>query len=125
MRISDWSSDVCSSDLFKVGAGTISPPGPLAPPNTTQVEVTGAQSVIDWTPTDSAPTGGPIDFMPAGNTLEFYGPGQYTVLNRFIGPAAPPRTVAFNGAVNRYIGRSAARRVGKESVHGSRLWGYP
>src|SRR3546814_13484245 len=105
MRISDWSSDVCSSDLAALAfggpamaqvAGTgqvvggnvngvISPPaahGGAGPAGSTQVEVTGAQTIINWTPTDNAPTGGALDFLPAGNTLEFYGPAQSPVLNR-------------------------------------------
>src|SRR3546814_10248769 len=119
MRISDWSSDVCSSDLcaiaaamtalahggsalaqvagtgeFAIGSGTISPPGPLgpgAPPNSTQVTVNGAQTVINWTPDDTAPSRGPIGFLPTRSHLVFSGPGDSTVLTRLIAPADAAR----------------------------------
>ena len=108
------------------GSGTISPPaalGPTAPPNSTQVEVATPQTIINWTPTDNAPTGGAIDFLPAGNTLEFYGTGDYTVLNRFVdaGGGSLARQVALNGTVNSYIG---SRFATGGNVQGGNIWFY-
>src|SRR3546814_692493 len=114
VRISDWSSDVCSSDLP-------GPLGPGAPPNSTQVTVNGAQTVINWTPDDTAPSGGPIDFLPTISNLEFYGTGDYTVLNRFIGPAAAGRPVALNGTVSSYVGSPF---VTGGNVQGGNIWFY-
>src|SRR3546814_18478847 len=37
------------------------------------------------------------------SNLELYGTGDYTVLNRFIGPAAAARPVALNGTVSSYV----------------------
>lgn len=111
------------------GAGTIQSTGqPGIPPATTRVTTTTAQTIINWTPTDTAPAGAPIDFLPATNTLEFYGTGQYTVLNRFI--AVDPltglnipisRQIALNGTVNSYIGSPAA---GAGAVQGGNIWFY-
>src|SRR3546814_17297636 len=42
MRISDWSSDVCSSDLLKVCPGTLRPLSEI--PDDWQVSVTGTES---------------------------------------------------------------------------------
>src|SRR3546814_3554653 len=118
VRISDWSSDVCSSDLP-------GPLGPGAPPNSTQVTVNGAQTVINWTPDDTAPSGGPIDFLPTISNLEFYGTGDYTVLNRFIGPAAAARPVALNGTVSSYVGSPFVTggnvQGGRSEVHTAEL----
>src|SRR3546814_6997075 len=94
MRMSDWSSDVCSSDL-------------------------GAQTVINWTPDDTAPSGGPIDFLPTISNLEFYGTGDYTVLNRFIGPAAAARPVALNGTVSSHVDSPF---VTGGNVQGGNIW---
>ncbi|SNS57732.1 beta strand repeat-containing protein [Sphingopyxis indica] len=108
------------------GSGSISPPdplGPTAPPNSTQVEVSTPQTIINWTPTDDAPTGGTIDFLPAGNTLEFYGTGDYTVLNRFVDAAGGSigRQVALNGTVNSYVG---SRFASSGNVPGGNIWFY-
>ena len=80
-----------------LSAPTISPPGP----GPTTVTTTGAQTIIDWTPSN-APVGGVIDFLPAGNTLNFTGTGQYIVLNRFVSGAGLPIAdqIAINGTVN-------------------------
>ena len=106
--------------------GVISPPaphGPTGPAGSTQVQVTGAETIINWTPTDNAPTGGAIDFLPAGNTLEFYGPGQYTVLNRFTDASGGSigRQIALNGTVNSYIG---SRFATGGNAQGGSIWFY-
>lgn len=108
------------------GSGSISPPdplGPTAPPNSTQVEVSTPQTIINWTPADDAPTGGAIDFLPAGSTLEFYGTGDYTVLNRFVDAngGSIGRQVALNGTVNSYVG---SRFAGSGNVQGGNIWFY-
>jgi len=119
-------AQVAGTGQIVSGSGTIAPPqplGPTAPPNSTQVQVTGPETIINWTPTDSAPTGGAIDFLPEGNTLEFYGTGQYTVLNRFVdaGGGSIGRQVALNGTVNSYIGSPFA--TGGNAQGGS-IWFY-
>lgn len=119
-------AQVAGTGQIVSGSGTISPPdplGPTAPPNSTQVQVTGAETIINWTPTDNAPTGGAIDFLPAGNTLEFYGPGQYTVLNRFTDASGGSigRQVALNGTVNSYIG---SRFATGGNAQGGSIWFY-
>jgi len=112
-----------------MGNATISPPAPGAtPPNTTNVVTTTNQTIINWTPTDTAPTGAPIDFLPFGNTLNYYGSGQYTVLNRFIAinpltglPVPISRQIALNGTVNSYVGSPTAT---SGNVQGGNIWFY-
>lgn len=81
------------------GSATISTVG------STQTVNIGAGSpvtTINWTPTDSAIGGGPINFLPQGQTVAYVGSPlasvPYTVLNRIL-PADPTRSVAFNGAI--------------------------
>ena len=83
-----------------VGAGTSI--NSNAGTNTTTVNVTQAQSIINWVPTDAAPTGGAIDFLPVGESWNFSGSGDYTVLNRFVngGGGTLSRQIALNGTVN-------------------------
>lgn len=97
------------------GTGTITPPGPSA----TTVTTTSPQAIVHWTPTDSAPTGGAIDFLPTGNTLNFVGTGNYTVLNRFVdaGGGSLSRQIALNGTVNSTIGSTTGPR-------GGNIWFY-
>lgn len=110
------------------GGGTIQSTGqPGIPPATTRVTTTTGQTIINWTPTDTAPAGAPIDFLPATNTLEFYGTGQYTVLNRFIAidplsglPIPISRQIALNGTVNSYVNGPA----GVPPVQGGNIWFY-
>ncbi len=109
-----------------LSGATISPPGPGAPANTTNVQTTGAQTIINWTPTDTAAAGGAIDFLPTGSTLNFYGTGQYIVLNRFIaidplsGAVIPiSRQIGLNGTVNSYVGPA-----GGSTTQGGNIWFY-
>jgi hypothetical protein len=83
-----------------VGAGTSI--NSNAGTNTTTVSVTQAQSIINWVPTDTAPTGGAIDFLPVGETWSFSGSGDYTVFNRFVNGTGGTlsRQIALNGTVN-------------------------
>jgi hypothetical protein len=77
----------------------------ISTPGTTNVNLpnTSERATITWTPTDTATGGGPIDFLPSGNIVNYTGDagasGPYTVLNRII-PADISRSVAFNGTVN-------------------------
>ncbi len=120
---------VQGSGQVVMGNATISPPAPGAtPPNTTNVVTTTNQTIINWTPTDTAPTGAPIDFLPFGNTLNYYGSGQYTVLNRFIAinpltglPVPISRQIALNGTVNSYVGSPTAT---SGNVQGGNIWFY-
>lgn len=94
------------------GGATISPPASDAPTN---VFTSGPQSIIDWTPSNT-PVGGVVDFLPAGNTLNFFGTGDYVVLNRFVSGAGTPITdqVALNGTVNGF----------NSSSQGGSIWFY-
>ncbi len=111
---------VAGSGNVTLGNATISPG---APANTTDVVTSTGQTIINWTPTDNAATGGAIDFLPAGNTLNFYGAsGQYTVLNRFVSNTGLSigRVVALNGTVNSFVGAPA----NPNSFQGGNIWFY-
>lgn len=86
----------------QVGAGTTVDSTTV--PNTTTVTLGGlnSQSIINWVPTDVAPTGGAIDVLPTGNTWNFIGEGDYVVLNRFTNGAGDSlaRQIAISGTVN-------------------------
>src|SRR3546814_408368 len=86
---------------------------------TTTTTVTQAQNVINWVPTDTAPTGGDIDILPSGSTWDFIGTGDYTVLNRFVngGGGSLSRQIALNGTVNAYVGSTSGPR-------GGNIWFY-
>ncbi|WP_443028999.1 beta strand repeat-containing protein, partial [Sphingopyxis sp. HXXIV] len=106
-----------------LGTATIAP----TVPGTTRVTTNGAQTIINWTPTDTAPNGAPIDFLPATNTLEYFGNGNYTVLNRFIAidplsglPIPISRQIALNGTVNSYVNGPA----GVPATQGGNIWFY-
>lgn len=92
-------AQVAGTGTFASGTGSITNNG-LG--NSTTVNVDGAQSIINWVPTDSAATGGAIDFLPVGENWNFNGSGDYTVLNRFVdsGSGALSRQIALNGTVN-------------------------
>ena len=87
--------------------------------NPSTVNVNGPQTIINWTPTDNAATGGAIDFLPAGNTLNFSGSGNYTVLNRFVNGAGGSlsRQIALNGTVNSVDSATSGQR-------GGNIWFY-
>lgn len=119
---------VAGSGQVVSGTATISPPAVGAPPNTTNVTTTTAQTIINWTPTDTAATGTPIDFLPFGNTLNFYGTGQYIVLNRFVAinpitglPIPISRQIALNGTVNSYNGTPFST---SGNTQGGNIWFY-
>jgi filamentous hemagglutinin family protein len=60
------------------------------------------RATITWTPSDTATGGGPINFLPGGNSVNFAnssGQPTATVLNRII-PTDTSRAAAFNGQVN-------------------------
>lgn len=106
-----------------LGTATIAP----TVAGTTRVTTNGAQTIINWTPTDTAPNGAPIDFLPATNTLEYFGNGNYTVLNRFIAvdplsglPIPISRQIALNGTVNSYVNGPA----GVPAAQGGNIWFY-
>ncbi|MBO9694822.1 MAG: hypothetical protein J7499_01360 [Sphingopyxis sp.] len=105
------------------GSGTITtlPAGTTAGTgaNPTTVNVTGPQSIVDWTPANT-PAGGVIDFLPAGNTLNFVGNApDYIVLNRFVDGAGTSITdqIGLNGTVNSYVGSTTGPR-------GGNIWFY-
>ena len=91
-------AQVAGTGTVVSGSATISPPGPGA----TTVTTGGSQTIINWVPTDNAPTGGDIDFLPAGNAWNFSGNGNYVVLNRFVNGSGGSlsRQIALSGAIN-------------------------
>ena len=66
----------------------------------TRVGTNSPNVVIDWTPTDTATGGGPINFQTAGTSALFTNQDAttLTVLNRII-PTDPSRPIVFNGTV--------------------------
>src|SRR3546814_12687058 len=90
MRISDWSSDVCSSDLREIGEKSIDP-GPQLVANLTGNVAVAAR----------------IDAFAIG--------GRQEIILRAEGPGmdAQPRRMRVTHTLGR---RSEARRVGKERV---------
>lgn len=109
-------AQVAGNGSFVSGTGTIGNNGAT---NTTTVTVATGESVINWVPTDTAPTGGAIDILPTGENWDFIGTGDYTVLNRFVDGSggALGRQVALNGTVNSYIGATTGPR-------GGNIWFY-
>ena len=81
---------------------------------TTTVTVTGAQSVYNWVPTDTATTGGDIDILPADSFWNFNGTGNFVVLNRFTNGAGGSlsRQIAINGTVNSTVGAVSGSQGG-------------
>ena len=107
---------VSGSGSFASGTGSIN----NSVPNTTTVSVDGAQSIINWIPTDtSTATTDPIDFLQSGNTLNFSGSNGYTVLNRFVDGTggALSRQIALNGTVNSVDTAASGAR-------GGNIWFY-
>ena len=71
-------------------------------PTVDTIRVQTPTVIINWTTSDTATGGGPINFLPQGNTGIFENnpstTANFSVLNRII-PTDPNRPVAFNGAV--------------------------
>ena len=106
-----------------VNSGTASITAPNA--STTRVTTTSQQTIVTWRPTDNAVTGGPINFLPSTNTLEFIGTANgYTVLNRFLGldgggnPIPINRQIALNGTIN------SVQNVAGSNIPGGNIWFY-
>jgi filamentous hemagglutinin family protein len=71
-----------------------------ATPGTESIVLGTSTATINWTPTNQQPGGGPINFLPAGNTATFTsnrGIADYTVLNRIV--PASRQAIALNGTV--------------------------
>jgi filamentous hemagglutinin family protein len=70
--------------------------------NTTETITIGSNTAtINWSPTDTAIGGGPINFLPTGNVATYTSsPGVtfYTVLNRIV-PTDPSRSILLDGSV--------------------------
>jgi filamentous hemagglutinin family protein len=84
----------------------------------TDVTVSSPSAVINWVPTDTAATGGPIIFQPTGTTATFRNnpdlTSDFTVLNRII-PSGSNRPIQFNGNVVSRL-QSAAGQVAGGTV---------
>ncbi|SEH19048.1 hypothetical protein SAMN05428974_3170 [Sphingopyxis sp. YR583] len=109
-------AQVAANPIFvDVGAGT----GVNNVGNQTNVNVTQAQSIINWVPTDTAPTGGAIDILPDGSIWNFSGSGDYTVLNRFTSGSGGSlsRQIALNGTVN-------SVNTAASGARGGNIWFY-
>lgn len=72
--------------------------------NVTNVNLDNMETLIRWTPTDGAPTGGTINLLPSDSTLNFNGNGNFTVLNQIVDNSggAMQRLIELNGTVNGY-----------------------
>ncbi|KTE22681.1 hypothetical protein ATE67_01750 [Sphingopyxis sp. H050] len=85
--------------------------------NPSTINVNGAQTIIDWTPSNT-PVGGVIDFLPSSNNLTFVGNAQnYIVLNRFAGTGT--NQVGINGTVNSFV-----NVPGIGNVQDGNIWFY-
>src|SRR3546814_19752937 len=111
MRISDWSSDVCSSDLVLLACAT--PPRSHIMTSTNDIR----RSFLDYfagtghTKVPSAP------LVPQNDpTLMFVNAGMVTFKNVFTGLETRPYSTATSATQCVRAGRSEARRVGKEWV---------
>ncbi len=87
---------------------------------TTTVSVgSNQQTIINWIPTDTAPTGGAIDFLPSDSIWNFNGTGSYIVLNRFVNGAGGSlsRQIALNGQIN-------STNTATSGGQGGNIWFY-
>ncbi len=110
----------------QVAGAALNPPGTATISNDTvghitDVGVTDAQTIINWVPTDTATSGGDIDFLPMGSSWNFTGNGDYVVLNRFVNGAGGSlsRQIALNGQINSY-----QRLAGLPDQQGGSIWFY-
>ncbi|SNS06946.1 haemagglutination activity domain-containing protein [Sphingomonas laterariae] len=83
-------------------------------PGVTTVTVTSPTAIINWTPTDTAAAGTPIQFQGSGTTANFESSGgDYTVLNRIVPTgSAAGRSVLLDGNINSYMGSTGGARGG-------------
>lgn len=81
---------------------------------TTDITISSPTAVINWTPNDTASTGGPIDFQPVGTTATFINDSastsDFTVLNRIV-PSGSTRPIQFNGSVVSRLQSAAGGQV--------------
>ncbi len=90
-------------------------------PTTTAITVFTPSAVINWTPNDTAPTGGPINFQDSIATTTYqndFSISDYAVLNRII-PSGSTRPIQFNGSVI-----SQLQAVSAPSTPGGTLFFY-
>lgn len=90
-------------------------------PTTTAITVFTPSAVINWTPNDTAPTGGPINFQDSFATTTYqndFSISDYSVLNRII-PSGSTRPIQFNGTVI-----SQLQAVSAPSTPGGNLFFY-
>ncbi|HMI41497.1 MAG TPA: filamentous hemagglutinin N-terminal domain-containing protein, partial [Sphingomicrobium sp.] len=78
-------------------------------PGFTNVALNGGQTVIDWTPNDTAISGSAIDFQ-SGGTATFSSASDFAVLNR-INPTDPTRLIVMNGTINSLVGSQTGGSV--------------
>ncbi|MGB3805380.1 MAG: hypothetical protein WA935_15215 [Sphingopyxis granuli] len=102
----------------QVAATPLDPPGSVTvgtdiASRTTTVGVSGPQTIINWVPDDSAPTGGDIEVLQQNHNWNFNGSGDFVVLNRFVNGAggALSRRVALNGNINSLDGSAQSGSI--------------
>ena len=82
------------SGVFNSGSGTITTGA-----GATNIALTTQNSVITWTPTDTAFSTSPITFQNSSTTATFSRAGNFAVLNKII-PADTGRAIAMHGNVH-------------------------
>src|SRR3546814_13911699 len=109
MRISDWSSDVCSSDLLFQRSEPISY-------ETVKNQVPAKLLMGPWTHIQAAVGSGlPADGVPPLNHIELRWFDQY-VKGMDVGAETMPNVTQYVLGLDHYVTRSEERRVGKECV---------
>ena len=91
-------------------------------PTVDTITVSTANTVINFTPFDTATGGGPIVFLPSGRTGVFVNDpnavtGNFTVLNRIV-PTDLTRAIRFDGTIQSRIATSTS------STPGGNIWFY-
>src|SRR3546814_17955652 len=112
MRISDWSSDVCSSDLLAEG------PGPVTP--RARARVRKLRSSADEAPNILLRSVRVMDVAVAVDTFKRFGLGE--MMFAHITRNHAPRPFRSDNVEAK---RSEERRVGKEGVCTCRSWWSP
>ena len=98
-------SPAAAQSFLGTGSPLVAGSATITTPNgtTTNVAVNNPQTVITWSPSDTATSTSPIVFQPGGTTTNFVMGGNYAVLNKIIA-TDQTRQIQFFGTVNSNIG---------------------